>query len=420
MGGVALSLQVGSGITGPCNIHDNYMPFDLNSTWSVNSNSVSYLNGCSVMDFHNNTMALRDPSNPSANYPMWQGTDNSLLIWMALQQGTTNSAQANRPAIAEYNDFMSCNARCFAATNFDIRHNYYQGININAPGASAAHGDGIIATGYNGPTALEFAQQCSCSGYNQTLETGDTWLLPAYGAGTTTCITCVAIQVPAFTLNGWTSGDDILHVTAVSHLYPTMWPDIGAPIGSGLTSPTEPWAAIAECETAAGIIGCNLGQAASCSPTAPCLYTMTSPMQPCVSTTTQCAYNFNFPADWIDVEYTHNVWVANMLNATGSGEEGPGGPAGGGVSAFTFMSYMRVSYGTFSNNYMDPCGASTNNPNTGWPNYACPAQTFANPNPFVATGDANIATVGVNNVNLLTGQCTPIFGETTYPTDCLP
>ena len=382
--GVGMGLTLGPGLTGPCVIHDSYFVFDLSETQHNTGVAAYNFSGCSSLTIKNSVFRLRnDTTSPPTMDALWAplpgpppttttGSSN-LFYFVAGNAAPTSSAVLNRPLILEYDAFIHCPSRCFSTGALQASHNYLEGVNMYAIGAFAAHGDGWMASFYNGPNGPNTRQICNCSGIDTFSEKFDTWLSPNYGAGATSCFTCALVNVGAGHINGnITQGSNVLAVTSVRMNYAGTYPDIGMPIGASsawyaYAGPAPPTATpkIVGCKDASGVSGCSATQAATCTTATPCDYTLnvnwTANATGCAGP--GCSFNLLFNADVNIADYENNVWVGNLITSTGAAPDG--GCIANQFPCMTVQSIWWAGYGvyqnvTVKNNYVDLCGVGGN------------------------------------------------------------
>jgi hypothetical protein len=292
-----------------------------------------------------------------------------LFFWVVGNAAPTSSAGLNRPFILEYNAFIHCPSRCFSTGSLQASYNYFEGVNMYAVGAYAAHGDGWMASFYNGPDGPNTRQICNCTGIEAFSEKFDTWLSPNYGAGATSCFTCALVNLGAGHVTGKiTQGSNVLAVTSVRMNYAGTYPNIGMPIAASsgwyaYAGPAPPTLTpkIAGCKDASGVSGCSAAQAATCTTTTPCVYTLnvnwTANATGCAAP--GCLFDLLFNAHVKTADYENNVWVGNVITSTGAAPDG--GCVANQFPCLTVQSIWWAGYGVYQNvivknNYVDLCG----------------------------------------------------------------
>ena len=215
---------------------------------------------------------------------------------------------------------------------------------------------------YDGPYGYN-NQVCNCSGVGSLVEKFDTWLQPNVGASAVTCFSCAIVNIPGGSLKGTaTQGSNILHVTQVDEVIARQHPAVGTPITTNYSvsgSPPFIVPKISACpnDTCDG---------------SPGDYTINVPGSTCA---TGCTWRWIFPASVDTADYENNVWVSNVVNATGASREAGSGPGKGGTTQIWWAGYGIYQTVIVKNNYVDLCGAgptfNTAGYTTGAPDYHC-------------------------------------------------
>jgi len=423
--GHGMGLTISGNVRGPCVIHDSYFVFDLNATYHTVGVSAYNFGGCSSLTIKNSVFRLRDDATGVMD-AMWTPPGSKNLFYF-LNAGA-RLGNVNNPLNLEYDAFIHCPSRCFATGALNMSHNYLEGVNMYGPTGFAAHGDGWMTAFYNGPSGLSGAQICNCSGIDSFVEKFDTWLQPNTGAGATSCFTCALVNVPGGVLHGTaTVGSNILHVTQVGMNVRGQYPAVGANIFGGRDNAyVFPHAApnripaIVQCADSRGAPGCSLAQAQSCSAAAPCNYILTVPWSATCPNdrVADCSWGYIFAADVKTADYENNIWVGNIITATGAAGRGfcTGFPCAAIQSAW-WAGYGRYQNVIVKNNYADLCGMggdwSRANDTTGPPNYRCrvpaaPATSNSNSTAFGSAAPEASAVEG-GNVLLTNGAYFSVF-----------
>jgi hypothetical protein len=402
--GQALSFTLTGG-NNICIIHDSLIVADTMQSVSSQLSS-DIITGCKYLVLRNNLYEVRDTSGAQTpQFPaMW---NEQLYVWVSTGSNTGAAAQVlNIPTIQQYNAFVSCPARCTGfAGALSSRFNYMEGLNAYTTTGNGAHGDGIETSLYNGP--IGFHTPCYCTGGDIISEKFDTWLTspPVGSTGTgaaVDCVTCGLINVPEGSVNGWTSGDGILHIVSGSDFY-NDFPMIHTSMSNATL--------VTQCKDAAGNTGCNLKQFQSCSPVSPCEYTVSIPLVACPTNLTipgqTCAFTYIYPATFDVADVRNNIYANNIINANGSGGQGGGSPVGNGAPIGIF--YGDYNNTTIKNNYVDMCGVHQANGNGTW-NTGFPEPTCFSPPVITVQGGVSIPAVTLGN-----GQSGNTFNDFAVP-----
>jgi hypothetical protein len=397
--GVGMGLTLGSGLTGPCVIHDSYFVYDLNATTRNIGVAAYNFTGCSSLTIRNSVFRLRNDSTGVMD-AMWAPPGSKFLSY--LLNGGPRLGNINNQLNLEYDAFIHCPSRCFATGALNASHNYLEGVNMYDSTGSAAHGDGWMTSFYNGSSGPP-RQICNCSGMNSLVEKFDTWLAPNIGAGATSCFTCAIVNLPAGIVKGTsTAGSNILHVTEIRMGLAGAHPSVGMPI-SGLSPfaayknppPPAPVPVIAGCpnDTCDG---------------SPGDYTLNVPWT-VTCRTNNCGWGLIFRATVDTADYENNVWVGNIINATGAaGRVFCTGPGCGANQSVWWAGYGIYQNVIVKNNYADMCGIGgafkQTRDTTGPPDYHCVVpMTTANQSFGGASPEASLAEGG--NVMMTNGGC---------------
>jgi hypothetical protein len=420
--GHGMGLTIGSGVTGPCVIHDSYFVFDLGVTSVSRAYGGYNIGGCSSLTIKNSVFRIRDPSTGAMD-AMWDSRNPNLFIFV----GAGPRAHLNNPLNLEYNAFIHCPSRCLTTGAFNASHNYFEGFNIYGPTGFAAHGDGWMTSFYNNAPGPPSGYVCACSGLSSLVEKFDTWLSPATGAGESSCFTCAIVNQPAGSLIGdIKAGSNILHVSAIHMFAMLINPSVGMPINgthayNAYTQPhpPSPVPRIASCPAS----GCGtLGD-----------YTLNVPWT-ASCTGAGCGFGLIYQANVDTADYENNVWVTNIVNASGAapGYSGPGNPS---VQSIWWAGYGVYSHVYVKNNYADICGVylasiskarrsdrddgrgsgqrrGPSADQTEGPNYRCaPPMTTVPPGFGGASPETSLAEGG--NVMMNNGRCFSIWTRQT-------
>jgi hypothetical protein len=381
--GAGMGLFIGSGVTGPCTIHDSVFTYDIGVTYRWSGTAGYRISGCSSLTLKNDVFQVRDPKTGIVGV-MWSGKVNGLQVWGGFGPRMSMPLGLNSPTKVEYTAFINCPSRCFAyGGGADFKYNYYEGINLYDATGIAAHGDGIITAFYNGPDGPLGQNICDCSGMDSISEKFDTWLLPNYGASGITCYTCAIVNLPSpvRVSAGVSKGSNILNVTAISGgvLYPAWgvyngsgWAGYGSTLADGVPAPPPPTPlpVISACPGgAAGDRTACRGQAGAYTMNVPWTITCANPSAggACGS-----SFTFTYPATVMNYDVENNVYIGNFVHATGAAA--PTVPAGnvvGGAAQVIWSAYGNYKNITVKNNYVDMCGMGTGARNAGPPSYTC-------------------------------------------------
>jgi hypothetical protein len=399
--GVGMGLTIGSGVTGPCVIHDSYFVFDLNSTYHNIGVAAYNLTGCSSLTIRNSVFRLRNETTGVMD-AMWTppGSHNLYIFLNAGSRGNVNY-----PLNLEYDAFIHCPSRCFTTGALNASHNYLEGVNMYDSDAFAAHGDGWMTSFYNGPMGNP-RQICNCSGIDSLVEKFDTWLAPNIGAGATSCFTCAIVNLPAGSLRGTsTAGSNVLHVTEIHMGIAGTYPSVGMPIG-GIhpfdsyknPPPPSPVPVIAGCpnDTCDG---------------SPGDYTLNVPWT--VTCRNNCGWGLIFRATVGTADYENNVWVGNIINSTGAaGSSFCKGPGCGVIQSVWWAGYGIYQNVIVKNNYADMCGITgafrQDRDTYGPPDFHC-AVPITTAHQWFGGASAETSLAEGGNVMMTNGGCLGIW-----------
>ena len=306
--GVGMGLTLGTGLTGPCVVHDSYFLWDMGSSSnSIGAGTYSFT-GCSSLTIKNSVFRIRNPKTGQLD-ALWNGaTQGYIQIHVGAGPRSRAPGEFNSPLILEYDAIINCPERCFTTGTLSSEHNYFQGINMKDFTAYAAHGDGWLTTFYNGPTGPSAAQICNCTGLDTLMEKFDTWMTPNYGAGSTSCITCAMVNVPgpAVTATIDTRAPNVAHVTSISG---TTFVAAGSAINSRnvASNYTYPGPLPQTMPRIAGCPGndCAAVDPASCTSATPCDYTLNVNWPNACS---PCSWGLLYPSNTITADYENNVY----------------------------------------------------------------------------------------------------------------
>jgi hypothetical protein len=447
--GHGLSLRIDNWI-GTCDIHDNYFVTDLDYSATFNANTVfGWSSGCwGGLTVERNTFRLRDDTTaPPTMDALWgcpagAGTNGASKCRIAYWAGRGGGGGNRTLFHFYYNGMVNCPMRCLTvAGNLDARYNYFNGVNTYGGSGYQGHGDGWMTISYDGPQGFSKAQVCNCDGIPSLREQFDTWLVPNYGSGSTSCLSCALVNAPS----GSTLGGTVAHTGDMS--FTTMSPVStggantaggggtfvdGTSVIAGKGWPTSrysspPWIAHAPNSNGArtypritgcsvgGVSGCSAAQMAACSPSTPCKYTTSVPM--IAGTYKASQFGFLFPSTVQNVNYSNNVYVSNAVFTTGlaTGREycNGGGNAVPIYPCSAVQSMWWAGYGTYNNltvqnNYVDLCGNNVGNYGMPVPCSAREVQAAIRAGRFGSSGPEVTAAQG-GNVLMTTGQCIGVF-----------
>ncbi len=400
--GHGIGLALGTGLTGPCVIHDSNFVFDLNAT-NHNIGVAAYnFSGCSSLTIRNSVFRLRNDTTGVMD-AMWAPPgSNNLQIFV----NAGPKANLNAPLNLEYNAFIHCPSRCFTTAALNANHNYFEGVNMYDSTAFAAHGDGWLTAFYNGPVGPPGQRICNCAGINSLVEKFDTWVMLNVGAGATSCLTCAIVNLPAGSMAGTSrAGSNILHVTAVHMSFKGTYPSVGMPINGihpfdSYSTPPPPASVpvIAACPNNT----CD-GSAGD--------YTLNVPWT--VTCNRNCGWGLIFKASVDTADYENNVWVGNVVNSTGAaGSNFCKGPGCASLQSIWWAGYGVYQNVTVKNNYADLCGVggafTTAKDTTGPPNFHCSVPRGAVRQGFGGAAPEASAVEG-GNVLMTNGACLQVF-----------
>ncbi len=114
--GVGMGLSLGSGLTGPCVIHDSYFVFDLNATYHNIGVAAYNFVGCSSLTIKNSVFRLRNDT-IGAMDAMW-APPGSKGLYIFVNAGPR--ANLNDVVNLEYNAFIHCPSRCFVIAHVPL------------------------------------------------------------------------------------------------------------------------------------------------------------------------------------------------------------------------------------------------------------------------------------------------------------
>lgn len=406
--GQAMSLAIG-GTGGPCIIHDSLLYWDTAQTLQSGGDSGNVFTGCTYVELRNDVFMVRDTSGAQTpNFPAM--FNEQLYVWNSIGSNTGVGPQIlNTPFIAQYNAFAPCPARCYSFGGMiEDRFDYVEGINSYTTTGSAAHGDEIETSFYNGP--IGYHTPCYCTGASMISQKFNTFLMSPNTnstgtAGAIDCVTCGTINVPEGTMYGWTTGDGIIHITSKDDFYGDF-PQVRTSIDNATL--------VTQCKDGSGNVGCNLKQFNSCSIASPCQYTVNIPLAACPTNLTipgqTCAFTYIYPATFNSAVVSNNTYANNA--ETGNGSAGYGQAVGfpiGAVGSYIGLFYGDYNNITITNNYVDMCGKGQT-PGLGIWNTGFPAAgtCLVPPTPTIQAGT-------IPSVSLGAGTGGNLFENSDYP-----
>ena len=408
--GVGMGLTLGTGLTGPCVVHDSYFLWDMGSSSnSIGAGTYSFT-GCSSLTIKNSVFRIRNPKTGQLD-ALWNGaTQGYIQIHVGAGPRSRAPGEFNSPLILEYDAIINCPERCFTTGTLSSEHNYFQGINMKDSTAYAAHGDGWLTTFYNGPTGPSAAQICNCTGLDTLMEKFDTWMTPNYGAGSTSCITCAMVNVPgpAVTATIDTRAPNVAHVTSISG---TTFVAAGSAINSRnvASNYTYPGPLPQTMPRIAGCPGndCAAVDPASCTSATPCDYTLNVNWPNACS---PCSWGLLYPSNTITADYENNVYATNIVNATGAAPRFCTGPGCSMVGNVWWAGYGTFQNVIVKNNYVDLCGVNYVS-STGPPHYNCtpPASPGPSQNSWFGSSAPELSAIESGNVMMTNGGYFKVF-----------